>query len=155
MGTALATGVLGTTGMEASELVRAIQRQIKPGLIITVDALASRSLDRLCRTVQLTDSGIVPGSGVGNARKALSSKTLGIPVISIGVPTVVDAATMAMDICPGTEPDKAVLEKARSLFVTPRNIDASVSDSAKLIGYGINLALHRDLGIGDVDMLLS
>ena len=153
--TAVATGVLGTTGMEASEMVRALMERLEPVLVIAIDALASRSMDRLCRTVQLSDSGIVPGSGVGNARAALNRDSLGVPVISVGVPTVVDAATMALDVCPDGNPDAGVLQKAQRLFVTPRDIDASVSACAKLIGYGIDLAMHDGLCVEDVDMLLG
>ena len=152
---AIATGVLGTTGIEAQELVRALKVRLKPAAIITVDALASRSMDRLCRTVQLTDSGIVPGSGVGNSRAALSEKLLGVPVISVGVPTVVDAVTMARDIFPDGAAEEETLKKAEGVFVTPRNIDASIADCAKLIGYGINLALHNGLTVADIDMFLS
>ena len=95
---ALAAGVLGTTGMESGEVVRAVAEQIKPACVVAVDALASRSLRRVCRTIQLADTGITPGSGVGNARAALNAETLGVPVIAVGVPTVVDAATLTCDV---------------------------------------------------------
>ena len=108
-----------------------------------MDALASASLGRLCRTVQLTDAGIVPGSGVGNDRAAVNRESLGLPVVAMGVPTVVDASAFS------DSPDAA------GMFVTPRDIDASVRDVAKLIGYGINLALHDGLSVADVDMLKS
>ena len=91
----LAAGVLGTTGVESGELVRAVTERIHPACVIAVDALASRSLKRVCTAVQLADTGIVPGSGVGNHRAALNRETLGVPVIAIGVPTVVDGATLA------------------------------------------------------------
>lgn len=94
----LAAGVLGTTGMESGELVQAVCRSLKPAWVIAVDALASRSLERLCRTVQISDTGIVPGSGVGNHRFALDEKTLGVPVLAVGVPTVVYGATLAADL---------------------------------------------------------
>ena len=100
-------------------------------------------LDRLGRTVQLTDTGITPGSGVGNDRAGLSRDTLGIPVAAIGLPTVIDAGGFSDD------------PRAEQMFVTPRDIDTVVRDAAKLIGYGINLALHDGLTIGDVDMFLS
>lgn len=94
----VAAGVLGTTGVESGELVGALTGRLKPVCIIAVDALASRSLDRLCRTIQLADTGIAPGSGVGNHRHALDRESLGVPVIAIGVPTVVDGATLAADL---------------------------------------------------------
>ncbi len=154
---AMCSGVLGTTGMESGESVAAIAGMLEPEAVIVIDALASRKPDRLCRTVQLCDTGIVPGSGVGNARQALSRKTLGVPVIAIGVPTVVDAATLAIGLAEkaGIEVDGEALGSAGSMIVTPRDIDKSAADMAKLIGYGINLALHEGLSISDVDMFLS
>lgn len=129
------TGVLGTTGMESSDLIRAVAHAAEPAAIVVVDALAARSTERLCRTVQLTDSGIVPGSGVGNDRAELSRRVLGVPVIAIGVPTVVDAG--------------------EGLIVTPRDIDRYITDAGKLIGYGLNLALHPGLTVTDVDMFVG
>lgn len=154
---AMCSGVLGTTGMESSESVAAISRLLRPDVIIAIDALASRHPDRLCRTVQISDTGIVPGSGVGNARQALSRETLGVPVIAIGVPTVVDAATLAIDLAAkaGTELQAEALSEASEMIVTPRDIDKSVADISRLLGYSINLALHNGLTIGDVDMFLS
>lgn len=147
---ALAAGVLGTTGVESGELVKALAGQIHPDFIIAVDALAARSVHRLCSTVQLADTGIIPGSGVGNARQALNQETLGVPVIAVGVPTVVDAATLAADLT-GQTPDNAL----GSLLVTPKDIDVLVSDVAKVIGYGLNLALQEGLTVEDVDLFLS
>lgn len=140
---AVKPGVLGATGIESAELLRSACRAADPARLIAVDALASASLDRLCRTVQLTNAGIVPGSGVGNDRAAVNQKSLGLPVLAIGVPTVVDAAAFS------DSPDAA------GMFVTPRDIDASVRDVAKLIGYGIDLALHDGLTVADIDMLKS
>lgn len=140
---AVKPGVLGATGIESAELLRSACRAADPARLIAVDSLASASLERLCRTVQLTDAGIVPGSGVGNDRAAVNQKSLGLPVLAIGVPTVVDASAFS------DSPDAA------GMFVTPRDIDASVRDVAKLIGYGINLALHDGLTVADIDMLKS
>ncbi len=134
---AVATGVLGTTGVETGELLRGIVEKIRPSLVVAVDALAARAADRLCTSVQLADTGIVPGSGVGNARRALNRETLGVPVIAIGVPTVVDAATLAEDLT-GQEA-KGLPER---LIVTPRDIDRQAREAAQIIGMGINLALH-------------
>jgi spore protease len=140
---AVKPGVLGATGIESAELLRSACRAADPARLIAVDALASASLERLCRTVQLTDAGIVPGSGVGNDRAAVNTASLGLPVLAIGVPTVVDAAAFS------DSPDAA------GMFVTPRDIDSSVRDVAKLIGYAINLALHEGLTVADIDMLKS
>ena len=115
---ALTPGVLGTTGVESEP-------------------------DRLGRTVQLTDTGITPGSGVGNDRAGLDRTTLGVPVAAIGLPTVIDAGSLTDD------------PRAERMFVTPRDIDAVVRDAAKLIGYGIDLALHDGLTVADLDLLLS
>ena len=156
---ALAAGVLGTTGVESGELVKAVAEKIRPGCIIAVDALASRSMDRVCTTVQLANTGIVPGSGVGNHRAALNRETLGVPVIAVGVPTVVDAGTLAADILAeagqeGLDPE-ALAGAGDGLMVTPRDIDQRVADLVKVIGYGINLALQPGLTIEDVDLSLS
>ena len=124
-----------------------------------VAALAARSLRRVCRTIQLADTGITPGSGVGNARAALNAETLGVPVIAVGVPTVVDAATLTCDVLAEAgkgELNPAALQGAGDgLIVTPKDIDTQVHDLAKVIGYGINLALHTGLTIGDVELFLS
>lgn len=156
---ALAAGVLGTTGVESGELVKAVADKIKPACIIAVDALASRSMNKVCSTVQLADTGIVPGSGVGNHRAALNRETLGVPVIALGVPTVVDAATLTADVL--AEAGKGELDPAAlggvgsDLMVTPRDIDQRVTDLSKVIGFGINLALQTGLTVEDVEMFLS
>lgn len=150
----LSAGVLGTTGMESSDLIHAVCRAIRPACVLAVDALASRSMHRVCRTVQLTDTGIVPGSGIGNHRAALDKRSLGIPVIAIGVPTVVDGATLAMDLMGQQEPP-TLAQGVENLMVTPRDIDARVAELSKVIGYGINLALHDGLEIEDIDLFLS
>ena len=154
---AVCSGVLGTTGIESGALVRAVTQSVKPAAVVAIDALASREPGRLCRTVQIADTGIVPGSGVGNARLALNRETLGVPVIAVGVPTVVDAATLTLDLAAraGVRPDPAGFGEAGGMIVTPREIDRNVRDAAKLIGYSLNLALHDGLRIEDVDMFLS
>ena len=133
--------------------------QLHPACVIAVDALASRSLSRVCRTVQIADTGIVPGAGVGNARAALNRETLGVPVIAVGVPTVVDAATLAADLLSeaGQEDlDPAALAgSGEGVIVTPREIDTDVADLAKVIGYGINLALQPGLRVEDVELFMS
>ena len=154
----LRTGVLGATGVESAEAVRGLAAQIHPALIIAVDALASRRMGRLCNTIQFSDTGIIPGSGVGNHRAALNRETLGVPVIAVGVPTVVDAATLAADLLeesglPDIRPEQ-LQSSPGSLMVTPRDIDQQVRDLGKVIGYGINWAL-QDLEIEEINALLS
>ena len=152
------TGVLGTTGVESAEAVRGLVEQVQPALVIAIDALASRRVGRVCTTVQLSDTGIIPGSGVGNHRAALNQETLGVPVFSIGIPTVVDAATLAADLLEESGIMDIDGDKLRSsqqnLMVTPRDIDQQVRDLGKVIGYGINWAL-QDLEIEEINALLS
>ena len=155
---AIGAGVLGTTGMEVAEWVRGVAQRLQPSAVILVDALAARSLDRLCTTVQMADSGLVPGSGVGNHRKALTRNTLGVPVLSIGLPTVVDAATLARDLveqCGGAIDRATLPQGGTSLFVTPDSIDAKIAEMAKLIGYGLNLALQPHLTFADMTALVE
>lgn len=154
---ALCSGVLGTTGIESGSMVSAVAEKLRPELIVAVDALASRRTDRLCRTVQISDTGIIPGSGVGNSRQALSRDNLGVPVIALGVPTVVDAATLTLDLAArsGAELDPEAFGEDGQMIVTPRDIDKNVKDISKLLGYSLNLALHDGLSISDVDMFLS
>lgn len=135
-------GVLGTSGIESSQQVRLLCSHLSPDLVIVIDALAGADLDRLCRCVQISTAGISPGSGVGNDRQELSLQTLGVPVIAMGIPTVIDAGNFGEDSLSG-------------LFVTPRSIDAQVRSGARVIAYGINLAVHSGLGIGDIDLLVS
>ena len=149
----LAAEVMGTTGVESGELVRAACRELQPACVVAVDALASRSLKRLCKTVQITDTGITPGSGVGNHRMGLTRDTLGVPVIAMGVPTVVDGATLAADLL-GTE-DLPPLGEGRDLMVTPRDIDSQVNDLSKVIGYGISMALQPGISLEELELLLS
>ena len=154
----LRTGVLGTTGVESAESVRGLAAEVKPACVIAVDALASRRTGRVCAAVQLSDTGIIPGSGVGNHRSPLNAGTLGVPVIAIGVPTVVDSATLAADLLEEsgiTDYDAEALQKSRqNLMVTPRDLDQQVRDLGKVIGYGINWAL-QDLEIDEMNALLS
>ena len=150
---ALAAEVLGSTGVESGEVVQAVCGRIHPACVLAVDALASRSLDRLCTTIQLSDTGIIPGSGVGNHRTALNQETLGVPVIAVGVPTIVDGATLAADLLDAEEPPD--LGRGRDLFVTSRDIDSQVADLARIIGRGISLALQPDLTLEELDDFLK
>ena len=166
---AISPGVLGTTGMETVEVIRGVVDKIKPSFIIAVDALASRKLERISTTIQIADTGINPGSGVGNKRMAMSKETLGVPVIAIGVPTVVDAATMANDtielvlenldknnlqvssdydkIKAASQNEKyAIIKEALNpyigdLVVTPKEIDEIIISVSDVVAQGINHAL--------------
>ena len=142
--TALArTGVLGTTGMESAFQLRALCQDLKPDCLIAIDALAGIEAEELCRSVQVCDAGIAPGSGVGNDREALCRESLGVPVIAIGVPTVLDALSLSGEKALG------------SFFVTPRYIDSAVRELARLIAYGVNLALQPGLSLADMEMLVE
>ena len=133
------TGVLGTSGIESASHIRLLAENLHPELVIVVDALAGAESERLCRTVQFTNTGISPGSGVGNDRDELSEASLGVPVVAIGMPTVIDAGRLGSGM--------------GGMFVTPRNIDAVVRAAAKIIGYAINVAVH-DICVEDIDALL-
>lgn len=176
---AIAPGVLGITGIETGEIIRGIVDRIKPHLVIAIDALASRRMDRISTTIQIADTGISPGSGVGNKRMALTQETLGIPVIAIGVPTVVDAATMASDTIDmvvdsmiqqageGSQfynmlknmdrNDKYNLIRevlspySANLMVTPKEVDEIIEKVSKIIANGLNIALHKNITLQDVN----
>ena len=151
-------GVLGTTGVESAEAVRGLVAQVKPSLVIAIDALAARRVGRMCTTVQLSDTGIVPGSGVGNHRAALNKETLGVPVFAVGVPTVVDAATLAADLLEESgvaELDETRLRHGKNpLTVTTQDVDQQVRELSKVVGYGVNWAL-QDLEIEEINALLA
>lgn len=162
---AISPGVLGTTGMETQEILKGIVDNVKPKLIIVIDSLASKSIERISSTLQIADTGIVPGAGVGNKRKELSKDTLGVPVIAIGVPTVVEAATLAADslnifiekmqndaksndyLNELKDEDKytmikeALIPKDYNLIVTPKEIDDLIKNMSDVIARGINLSL--------------
>lgn len=149
-------GVMAQTGMETLEIIRGVVKETHPDLIIAVDALAARSTRRLNRTIQITDTGINPGSGVGNHRNGLNKQVLGIPVIAIGVPTVVDAATIvndtmeslihALDMEDYAQKYQLIKERIPShlntMFVTPKDIDETVKRLSYTISEGLNLALQ-------------
>ena len=156
---AIAPGVLGITGVETQEIALGIVQHIAPRAVIAIDALAAQSSHRIGTTIQLTDSGIQPGSGVGNRRKAITCETMGAPVIAIGVPTVVDAGTLVADL---TEQAGRTGIRAEDferfgggMVVTPKEIDKNVSDIAKLVGYGINMALHPGITVEDINLFIS
>ena len=149
--TCLIPGVVGRTGIESGELIAAAVREVRPAAVIAVDALAARQLSRLGCTVQITDSGIVPGSGVGNARLEISTKTLGVPVVSVGVPTVVDAATLVNSLTDG----QPKTEGCEAMMVTPREVDLLIERAAKILSMAINRALQPHLSVQDFFVLID
>lgn len=152
---AIAPGVLGKTGIETVEIISALSKELRPAAIITVDALASRRLSRLGTTVQLTDSGISPGSGVGNSRPAIDRDTLGVPVIAIGIPTVVDAGTMAFDIAEKYLGEAALKPEdfqngENLMMVTPKEIDLVIERAAMIVAMSINCCLQPTLTLEEI-----
>lgn len=147
---ALTPGVMGQTGMETGELVRSAVQLVRPHLLVAVDALAARSCDRLASTVQLSDSGISPGAGIGNHRMALTEETMGCPVMGVGVPTVVDSSTLVLDALERAgmvtgegdvpSPLAEVLDRGRSFIVTPRDCDEMVAMTCRLLAMALNFA---------------
>ncbi|MGN0463987.1 MAG: GPR endopeptidase [Acutalibacteraceae bacterium] len=155
-------GVLGKTGIETGEIIESVVKKIKPCAVIAIDALASRRLERLGTTVQMASSGVVPGSGVGNARSRIDEQTLGVPVISIGVPTMVDAATLASDLIEqaGYASDAAAFQKllkpiGEQIMVTPKEIDLMIERASQLVAMGINCALQPELDPKDILAIVS
>jgi spore protease len=169
---AISPGVLGITGIETAEIIHGIVEHVKPSVVIAVDALAARSVERIGTTVQLADTGINPGSGIGNQRKGLNKNTLGVPVIAIGVPTVVHASTIAHDTMEALhtqfQGQKAFFQLFNSheerreminqvispavgeLVVTPKDIDDLIEDMAKVIAGALNAVLHTSVGSQDL-----
>lgn len=162
---AIAPGVLGTTGIETLEVIKGVVDNIKPKLLIVIDALASRSMERISSTIQLSDTGIVPGAGVGNTRKELTENTLGIPVIALGIPTVVETAVVVNDaldlfieklqqeaksndyLNQLKEEDnyeqikEALLPKDFNFIVTPKEIDELILNMSEVVARGINMSM--------------
>lgn len=139
---ALIPGVLGTTGIETAEIIKAVSEKVKPNLIIAVDAMAAADIRRVSTTVQISDTGIQPGAGVENNRECLNEETIGAKVIAIGVPTVIDAATISKVEIP---------KELAPLMVMTKDIDLVIERTAKTVANGINLALHRDMTLRDIE----
>ena len=140
----LVPGVLGKTGMESGETIQGVCGMLHPAAVIVIDALAARSLERLGCTVQLCDTGIAPGSGVGNNRPAVSRENLGVPVIGLGVPTVVDARTIAWELTGREEAEAEVAPRGEPMMVTPREIDLMIRRASRLVAMSVNAALQPD-----------
>ena len=135
----LSPGVLGQTGIESAELIKGAAQAVKPEVVIIIDSLASRSTERLFRTVQLSDAGIAPGSGVKNSRREINSETLGVPVIAMGVPTVMDAEALAYELT-GRE-----TEKSSGMFVTPKEVDMLCGRISDILAAALNVFLQPDI----------
>jgi len=180
---ALAPGVLGITGIETGEIIKGLVEKLKPQLVIAIDSLAARSMERISTTIQIADTGVYPGSGIGNRRLGITEETIGVKVVAIGVPTVVDAATMANDTLdmligqftrqaqPGSDFYKLLQdldkdEKYRliqevmspfvgQLVVTPKEIDSLIDNTARTLAGGLNLALHPGISYEEVSTFLQ
>ena len=164
---AAAPGVLGVTGMETVEILKGMVTHVQPDAVIAIDALAARSSSRIASTIQIADTGITPGSGVGNHRKALNEQTLGVPVIAVGVPLVVYASTIASDALyalGGGEMEEeriaACVEQVVSLklgemVVTPREVDALVERMSGVLADGINQALQPNLTSAEIAQMMA
>ncbi len=151
----IATGVLGQTGIETAEFISSVAEKVKPSAVIVVDALAARDLERLTSTVQLCDTGISPGAGVQNRRTEITKDLLGVPVIAIGVPTVVDAVTMAQSVFGNDSKAEQINPDGYAMMVTTRDIDTVIKRASSLVALSINLALHPELSKDDILFLNS
>ena len=145
---AISANVFGVTGIESAELIDGIVSVISPSLVIVVDALATSSVSRLCKTIQISDTSIIPGGGVDNARKKISADEFGTKMISIGMPTVIDAATLLTNA--GYSREKAVKEVGDDLIAMPMKIDSATDTAAKLIAFALNKALQGDIPTEDI-----
>lgn len=180
---AISPGVLGLTGIETGEIIKSLADKIKPNLIVCIDALASRKTERVNKTIQVGNTGISPGSGIGNRRMEISEKTLGIPVIAIGIPTVVHAATLANDTIDialdelinkstkGSEfytmlknldreekqnlINEVLYPELGNMIVTPKEIDLVIDVVSKIVANGINIALQPALGLEDINKYIN
>ncbi|MGN1432700.1 MAG: GPR endopeptidase [Ruminococcus sp.] len=151
------TGVTGQTGIETGEYIMSVVKRIKPNAVVAIDALASRRLERLGCTLQISDTGISPGAGVGNHRTKINKETIGVPVIAIGVPTVVDVQTLANDLI-GDEFDAQTREQisphGRQMVVIPREIDLLTERASRLIAFALNGALQNEFDLSDLVSLM-
>lgn len=152
----VSAGVLGKTGIESGEYIKSICEAVKPECVITIDALAAGSVERLGTTVQMSDTGIAPGSGIGNARARIDGDFLGVPVIAIGIPTVVDAISLSSELS-GISPeklDKSKLKNGERMIVAPKDIDLLVKNASYLLALSINCALQPTLTAKEIYSLM-
>ena len=144
---------MAKTGMESADVVKGVVERLHPDVVIAVDSLAAREAARLARTIQLSDTGISPGAGVGNRRAAFDRDYIGVPVIAVGVPTVVDTATLVHDALAGQDIREEMLASLSGLFVSPKEIDVIAENVGKIIGYAINRAFHGDFSYEEMAMM--
>ena len=156
----LSPGVTGQTGIETIEYIEGIIKKVRPTALVVIDALASRRLSRLGCTLQISDTGISPGAGVQNHRRKITRDSLGIPVIALGVPTVVDAVTLVSDLLDiedektSRDLSEALSPDNRKMVVTPKEIDLLIDRASRLVSLSLNLALHNDVDINLIEALL-
>lgn len=143
---AVCPGVMGTTGIETVDIVKGVTETVKPDAVIAIDALAGADMSRVCSTVQIADTGIAPGSGVGNHRNGLNRESLGVPVIAVGVPTVI-----AAELISGAE----LSDEFASVMVTTKDIDRVIRKMSKTIANGINMAVHKDLTLREIEEIIG
>lgn len=151
------TGVTGQTGIETGEYILSIVKRIRPNAVVAIDALASRRLERLGCTLQISDTGISPGAGVGNHRTKITKETIGVPVIAIGVPTVVDVQTFASDLVGDNSKlseSSKIEPNGRQMIITPREIDLLTERAARLIGFALNAAMQNEFELSDLVSLM-
>lgn len=150
------TGVTGQTGIETGEYILSVVKRIRPNAVVAIDALASRRLERLGTTLQISDAGISPGAGVGNHRTRINKDTIGVPVISVGVPTVVDVQTLAGDLL-GLERHgelENLPKLSRNMVVIPREIDLLTERASRLLGFALNAALQDRFSLSELVELM-
>jgi len=181
---AISPGVMGITGIETAEIAKGVVDRVKPDLIIAIDALAARATHRINSTIQISDTGINPGAGMGNRRLAINEKSMGVPVIAVGVPTVVDAATLINDTmdklldamvqaAPEGEPfyntlvamgqdgnrygiiTEILSPDAGNMFVTPKEVDAVIERLSKIVANMLNIALHPGVTTEDINRYIE
>lgn len=149
---AIMPGVLAQTGIETLDLVKGAVAEARPDVLIVIDSLAARCTERLAGTIQLSDTGISPGSGIGNHRAALSRETLGVPTVAIGVPMVIDSNTLISDALENAGADLNI-KMPPSMFVCPKDVDIKAELVGSLIGYAINLAFHKNLSLPEMMLM--
>ena len=151
------TGVTGQTGIETGEYILSVVKRIRPNAVIAVDALASRRIERLGKTVQISDAGISPGAGVGNHRTRINKETIGVPVIAIGVPTVVDAQTFAGDLLSDSAVRRSAVlpdRNVRQMIVIPREIDLLTERASRLLAFSLNAAMQNAFDLRELVSLM-
>lgn len=151
------TGVTGQTGIETGEYILSVVKRIRPNAVIAVDALASRRIERLGKTVQISDAGISPGAGVGNHRTRINKETIGVPVIAIGIPTVVDAQTFAGDLLSDSAVRRSAVlpdRNVRQMIVIPREIDLLTERASRLLAFSLNAAMQNAFDLKELVSLM-